>query len=121
MTAAVGLVAVALFAVAVRLLGLLRFAQAALTESRATTRILMDRGKTELEKEQAARAAGAHLLGCSLRLVAGLCVAAVPALGLVAAAVAGGVTSTDKVLASLSSPWMLAGAVLISIPAFVVR
>ncbi len=121
MTAAVGLVAVGLFAVAVRLLGLVRFAQAAVAKSRAAAGILMDRDRSELEKEQAARDAGVQLLGCSLRLVAGICLAAAPSLALVAAAAAGGITSMDKVAASLSSPWMLAAACAVSIPAFIPR
>jgi hypothetical protein len=121
MTAAVGLVAVAVFAVAIRLLGLVRFARSALVKSRAAARVLMDRGKTELEKEQAARDAGVQLFGCSARLVAGICLAAAPAVGLVAAATAAGVTSMDKVAGSLSSPWMLAAACVVSIPAFMTR
>jgi hypothetical protein len=121
MTAAIGLLAVGLFAVALRFLKIADIARTALAGSRTAAHVLMDPARDDLEKEKAARTAGVHLLGCSLRIIAGMCVAAVPAIGLVAAATVSGITSVSKMTTTLSSPWMIAGAVLISLPAFFVR
>jgi hypothetical protein len=121
MTAAIGLAAVAIFAFVLRLLGIARLAQTALDGSRTAAQVLMDRGRSEGEKEQAARSAGIHLLRCSLRIAGGLCLAAAPAAALIAVAAAGGLTSMGQVAASLSSPWMLVGAIAVSLPAFVAR
>ena len=121
MTVAIGLAAIVLFALAIRMLKVREIAQGALDRSRAAMGILRDHGKTDLEKEAAARAAGLHLLACSLRLVTGLCAAAAPSAALVAGAVATGVISAGKLAASLSSPWMLAAAFILSVAAFVPR
>lgn len=121
MTAAIGLAAVALFAVAIRLLNVAKIAQGALTRSRAAMGVLRDGAKTDLEKEIAARSAGAALLASFLKISAGVCAAAAPAAALVALTAAAGLTTVGGLAGALSSPWMLAAACAVSVPAFVLR
>ena len=121
MTVVIGLAAIVLFALAIRMLNVRETAQGALDRSRTAMSILRDQGKTDLEKEAAARAAGLHLMACSMRLITGLCAAAAPSAALVAGAAATGLTSVGKLAVSLSSPWMLATAFVLSAAAFIPR
>lgn len=121
MTAAIGLLAISLFAAGLRLLNVTGLARGAVTRARAAMGVLMDDARTDLEKEIAARAASVALLASFLRISAALCLAAAPATVLVAVTFAAGLTTTGALAGSLSSPWMLAAACVVSAPALIPR
>lgn len=121
MTPAIGLLAVALFAVVLRVLNVAGMARGALARSRSAMGVLMDDTKTELEKETAARAASLALLVSFLKISATLCAAAAPAAALVTFTAAAGLTSFAGLAGALSSPWMMAAACAVSLPALVLR
>jgi len=108
----VALASLALFVIGFRVAKILPIAMQAIERARGATLVLADRGKSDDEKEQAARDSAIALLGAFL-MISGLTgLALVPSLACAALAVWAGVTGMQEVTDAMVSWPVIAAALL---------
>jgi hypothetical protein len=112
MTLAIALVSLALFVVSFRLAKILPIALQAMSRVQTATAVLADRGKTDDEKERAARESSKVLFGSFLLITALTCLALVPSSICIALAIWGGLTRMDEIMDALVSVPLIVAAVV---------
>jgi hypothetical protein len=112
MTLAIALVSLALFVVSFRLAKILPIALQAMSRVQTATAVLADRGKTDDEKERAARESSKVLFGSFLLITALTCLALVPSSICIALAIWGGLTGMDEIMDALVSVPLIVAAVV---------
>ena len=112
MTFAVALVSLALFVASFRLAKILPIALQAMSRVQTAAAVLADRGKTDDEKERAARDTSKVLFGSFLLITALTCLALVPSVACVTLAVWAGLTGMDEIMDALVSVPLIVAAVV---------
>ena len=117
MTFAVAAFLSILFALSLRLSGIVSVCVKVLTICRSATTTFLDAQRSDLQKEQAARAAACVLLGALLEIAARLGAAALPPVILVWLLDLSGALRLDELLARLQTwPVILLGAAAMLVP-----
>jgi hypothetical protein len=112
MTLAVALVSLALFVVSFRLAKILPIALQAMSRVQTAAAVLADRGKTDDEKERAARDTSKVLFGNFFLITALTCLALIPSAISVTLAVWAGLTGVNEILDALVSVPLIVAAVV---------
>ena len=121
MTFAIALASLIFFAIGFRLARVAPITSDALALVRSAVGKIADRGRTEEEKERAAREAAILLFGRFFMIVALTGAALVPSALLLIIATHTGIADPSMLMDALISPWLLAIALALFVTEFLIR